>query len=269
MKTALVLSGGGAKGSMQLGIFKYLYEQGLRPDMVYGTSVGSLNACGYAYMGVPGLLDFWAKIKTKSDVFKFNWLTLILRSQGIFNANPLRTLIQECVKNKAPTLPCYACTVDLVTGQIKYGKGGEADFVDYVVASASVPGLCEPIKNMVDGGVREQSPLKKAIEDGAQKIVVILCNPWQEDPSAASIGNWISNILRTTDIMSHEIFLNDIKECSWYNEHLMDGKRKVEIVVYAPSHLVIDTHDFTQAKIQPAIAFGYEEAKKGPVFTNG
>lgn len=269
MKTVVVLSGGGAKGSMQVGIFKYLYEQGLRPDAIYGTSVGNLNACGYAYLGLDGLLEFWSKIKKNSHVFKLNWSALILRAGGLFHAKPLRGLIEECVKDKQPQIPCYSCVVDLMTGEIKYGKAGEPDYVDYVVASASIPGLCEPIGNLVDGGVREQSPLKKAIQEGADKIVVILCSPWQENPDPKPLGNWISNILRTTDVMAHEIFLNDIKECAWYNENLPEGKRRIEIEVYAPEKLVIDSLDFTQNKIQPAIQYGYEQAKKGPVFKHG
>lgn len=269
MKTVVVFSGGGAKGSIQVGIFKCLHEQGLRPDSIYGTSVGNLNACGYTYLGLDGLLEFWSKIKQKSDVFKFKWSSLILKSRGLFHAAPLRKLINECVANKTPSIPCFSCTVDLMTGEIKYGQAGEPDYVDYVIASASIPGLCEPIGNMVDGGVREQSPLKKAIKDGAEKIIVILCNPWQEDPDPAPLGNWLKNILRTTEVMAHEIFLNDIYECAWYNSNLSEGKRKVILEVYAPERLVIDTLDFNQEKIQPAIQYGYEQGKKGPVFTHG
>jgi NTE family protein len=213
-----------------------------------------------------GLLDFWGKVKKNRDIFRFNFSTLFLRSKGVFHAKPLRKLIEECVKDRQPQIPCVSCAVDLMTGEIKYGRGGEPDYVDYVVASASIPALCEPVGNLVDGGVREQSPLKKAIEDGADKLVIILCNPWRENPDPQPVGNWIQNLLRTTDIMAHEIFLNDILECAWYNQNLQPGKRRIEIEVYAPERLVIDSLDFNQAKIQPAIQYGYEQGKKGPVF---
>lgn len=266
MKTALVLSGGGAKGSMQFGIFKYLYEQGFRPDAVYGTSVGNLNALGYAYLGIEGAERFWLSVQKKSDIFKFNWKALILQSSGIYNAKPLRSMLEKLIEEgKEPKLPCYSCVVDLKTGEIKYGKAGEPDYIDYAVASASIPALCDDVNGMVDGGVREQSPLKKAIQDGADKIVVILCNPWRENPDVGEASNWIKNLLHTTDLMAHEIFLNDVQECAWYNAHLMEGKRKIELEVYAPERLVIDSLDFTQDKIKPAIEYGYEQGKKGPV----
>lgn len=264
-KVALVLSGGGAKGSMQIGILKYLCEQGFYPDVIYGTSVGNLNACGYSYNGIKGTLEFWGSIKKKTDVFKFNWKSIFLQSRGVFNAHPLRKLVEKSIAGKTPEIPSFSCAVDLMTGAIKYGKAGDPDYVDYVIASASIPALCDPIGNLVDGGVREQSPLKKAIEDGADKLVVILCNPWREDPDPAPLGNWISNLLRTTDIMAHEIFINDIQACLWYNRRNLPGKRKIEIEVYCPERLVIDSLDFNQEKIQPAIQYGYECAKNGPI----
>jgi predicted acylesterase/phospholipase RssA len=47
-KKALVLSGGGAKGSFEVGAVKYLWEQGYRPDIICGVSVGALNAAKLA-----------------------------------------------------------------------------------------------------------------------------------------------------------------------------------------------------------------------------
>lgn len=265
-KTALVLSGGGAKGSMQFGILKYLYEQGLTPDVVYGTSVGNLNGMGYAYVGISGVEKFWASVKKKSDIFKFNWKTLFFLSKGVYNANPLREKVEQCIKEGGvPRIPCYSCCVNLKTGEIIYGEAGTANYADYVVASASIPAFNDPVNDLVDGGVREQTPLKKAIEDGAEKIVVILCNPLRQNPDEGKNGNWVENLLRTTDLMAHEIFLSDIETCRWYNANLEPGKRKIELEVYAPDKLVIDSLDFTQDKIQPAISYGYECAKNGPI----
>lgn len=277
MKTVVVLSGGGAKGSMQFGFLKRLVEEGLKPEAIYGTSVGNLNAFGYSYLGISGLEAFWARIKSKSSVFKLSWLGpikallgLVFKTSwpGLHHAAPLRKLAEEVIKDRQPSIPCFSCVVNIDSGETSYGQGGQPDYVDYVVASASIPALCEPVNRMVDGGIREQSPLKKAIEDGAEKIVVILCNPWRENPDPGSPKNWWDILIRTTDIMSHEIFMDDIKTCLWVNEHLSSGKRKVEIEVYAPDELVIDSLDFVQEKIQPAIAYGYEQAKKGPKVTS-
>lgn len=265
MKTALVLSGGGAKGSVQFGILKYLYEKGLRPDVIYGTSVGSLNAAGLSFIGIDGLEKVWSSIQKMSDVFKFNWKVLIGKASGIYNGAPLRKIIQDVVSNNEPHILAYSCAVSLYSGEIGYFSCHDEHYVAATLASSSVPVLTEDVNGWVDGGVREQTPLKKAIEDGADKIVVVLCNPIEKNPNYDFVKNIIKTLLRTTDILGHEIFLNDIQNCIWYNENSITGKRKIELEVYAPQRLVISTHDFTQDKIQPAIKYGYEVAKNGPI----
>lgn len=280
-KIVLVLSGGAAKGSMQFGIVKYLYEQGLRPDAIYGTSVGSLNACGLSYIGVEGTERMWRGIKKTSDVFSINWLGPIKRLigfvfknvkwGGIYCGAPLRKQIQKCIDDgQTPKVPAYACKVSLRTGEIKYVAAGDPDYGDSVLASSSVPVISDPVGEWTDGGVREQSPLKKAIQDGADKIVLVLCNPYRENPDVGEYGQIEQNLVRATDILAHEVFKNDVDNCIWYNKHLdqIPGKKYIEIEVYAPRKLVIDSHDFNQEKIVPAIAYGYECGKMGPVLTD-
>ena len=63
-KLGLVLAGGGAKGSYQVGAYKALLELGLRPDIITGASVGSLNGA----MFTMGKLDEAAELWTSMDV---------------------------------------------------------------------------------------------------------------------------------------------------------------------------------------------------------
>ncbi len=249
---------------MQFGFVKYLYEQGFRPDAIYGTSVGSLNACGLAFQGIEGSEKFWASVKKNTDIFKFNLCAIFLRTTGLYNSKPLKKLMQKVVQGE-PLCDAYACKVSLITGEVKYSHCKDSDYVDSVVASASIPTLVDAVGEWVDGGVREQAPLKQAIKDGAEKIVVVMCNPLKSNPDAGKVSNWAKNLLRTTELMSHEIFLNDIQNCLWYNRNPLPGKRAIELEVYAPEKLVIDSLDFNQEKIQPAIQYGYEQAKKGPL----
>ncbi|MBF0574025.1 MAG: patatin-like phospholipase family protein, partial [Desulfamplus sp.] len=44
MKRALILSGGGSRGSFQVGVWRYLQEKQWYPDMICGTSIGAINA---------------------------------------------------------------------------------------------------------------------------------------------------------------------------------------------------------------------------------
>src|SRR5437870_78174 len=77
MTNALVLSGGGAKGSFEVGAVQYLYSQGFSPDIIAGTSVGSVNAVKLAEgedssnptRGLSGLLKIWLDLKGEQDMY--------------------------------------------------------------------------------------------------------------------------------------------------------------------------------------------------------
>ena len=98
MKTAYVLSGGGAKGAFQVGAMEYLHKKGLRPDLIVGTSVGALNAAGYSYGGMRGLLNLWDGIKGNKSIIKLNWWRL-LWATGIYTTKPLRKLLDIVFKS--------------------------------------------------------------------------------------------------------------------------------------------------------------------------
>ena len=48
---AFVLGGGGARGALQVGAFRALFEAGYQPDLLVGTSIGAVNAAGLAIVG--------------------------------------------------------------------------------------------------------------------------------------------------------------------------------------------------------------------------
>lgn len=75
--TALVLSGGGARGDFQIGAIRYIYEIGKIPSILCGTSVGAINAIKLAegenaanpMQGLAGLLKIWQSLKTNDDMY--------------------------------------------------------------------------------------------------------------------------------------------------------------------------------------------------------
>lgn len=271
MKTAYVLAGGGAKGSFQVGVMQFLHEQGVLPDVLYGTSVGALNAAGYSYGGVRLLRETWGSIKAQSDIMNFNWN--FLWSTGLYNTKPLKKKIDVIVTGE-PKLEAIVTRVNMVDGRIDYTSNKEAHsdvFAKAVLASASIPAVFEPVDDWIDGGVREVTPVARAIDDGADKIIVIMTNPVDgpfekfERPkgflSALKIG------YRALDIMQTEVMLNDIKGARRVNEMIekhghFKCKRKVEIEMYAPKKLLLETLDFNQEKIKVGIRQGYELAKQ-------
>lgn len=81
MPTGLVLAGGGARGDFQVGAIRFLYDQGIQPDVIAGTSVGAINGSklaegeGEPNQGLQGLESLWTSLQFNSDMYLFeSWL---------------------------------------------------------------------------------------------------------------------------------------------------------------------------------------------------
>src|SRR5688572_6373324 len=82
MPIGLSLSGGGARGDFQVGALRFLYDQGVRPDVVAGTSVGAINGAKLAEgesddptQGLRGLEAIWTSLRFNSDMYLYEpWL---------------------------------------------------------------------------------------------------------------------------------------------------------------------------------------------------
>lgn len=270
-KIVAVGSGGGAKGCFPAGVYHQLDARGITFDAHYGTSVGALNAAGMAFVGAQGLKKLWHDIRGTSDVLRSNWWQLCFKT-GKYSTAPLRKTLEAIAAGRTPTAEAVACYVDLLTGAIEYGyssKPGKLSFLDAVMASASIPQSMEPVHGRyVDGGVREQTPLKQAIADGADEIYVLLCNPIKRDtltwggPKSVFFRD-LQLGLYAIDVMSHEVYLWDVAECLRRNE---SGEgRRIDIHVYAPDRLdFLETTNFDPAVIREYFAKG-ESATEIPL----
>jgi len=274
MKTAYVLSGGGAKGAFQVGAMSYLDQIGVKPDMIFGTSVGALNAAGYVYAGMNELMKIWERIEGRSDILKLNWWK-IFWAQGAYSTKPMRKIIDKAVANPPVNAAVEAVVtrVDLETGELQYvsNKVGPERFAVAVESSAAIPLAMEPVDNKwIDGGAREVAPLKQAIEAGCERIYVILCNPTLGAPFnfqvKARLLAMAYNAYQAVDILQNEVWLNDLAVCKQINRNLSahPGKKAIELVVYAPDVVKIDTLEFDPLKIQMVMNQGYETAANRP-----
>jgi len=263
MKRALVLSGGGAKGCFQVGVMKHLLKEWM-PDCVYGTSVGALNAFGLSFMGMEGTEKMWRSIQGRSDILslKLN----MLWSDSVYSMKPLREKLQAGLKVEALEYVGDACVVvtNLVDGSLNYYYRRQMShdaFALMTEASACIPFFMEmPLGKYVDGGVREQAPLAQAIKDGADEIIIILCNPMVQNPLNKWKTSWphfLSAGMRALDVMEHEVFVNDVRKCTRYNNE--KGKKKINLKVFAPGRILMSTLDFDPKKIAAGIAHGEEK----------
>lgn len=250
---AFVMSGGGARGAFQVGALKGFQESGIRPNFVLGTSTGALNALGLSHVGIKGLEEIWLKIKGNSDIIRLNWFKLFLT--GFYHTKPLKKLIDQASKEPGK-IPVWVCYLNMKNGEILYcgNDVSNTDFAWAVHASSVMPVIMEPVDEFfVDGGLREQSPVEQAILLGASEIYLILTNPVTRDPSSEYSRKfpWFyHDLARATDIMSHEIYLNDMRVC----QHKYPN---VKLNIIAPDKQTIDVLDFNPVKIRETIQAGY------------
>ena len=176
-KIGLALGSGSARGWSHIGIIRVLEETGIVPDIVCGTSIGSLVGAAYAggqierletwvrgltWQGVVGLLDF----TTNGGLILGEKLFTFIRTQ--FNDQDITTLPQAF----------GAVATELVTGREVWLREGSV--VDAVRASAALPGLFTPAqldgRLLVDGALVNPVPVSLCRAMGADIVIAVDLN---------------------------------------------------------------------------------------------
>jgi NTE family protein len=183
-KTAFVFAGGGSLGSIQVGMLRALAANDMTADMVVGSSVGALNAAYYAGAptaeGVERLAEIWLSLR-REDVFPVNWrtmLTFLMRRDFLVPADGVRWLIDTYLPYRNledAKLPVHVVATDLLSGApviLSKGSASEA-----IVASTAIPAAFPPVflehRYLADGAITSNTPVKVAVELGAQRLVVL------------------------------------------------------------------------------------------------
>jgi NTE family protein len=190
----LVLSGAANYGAMQAGALKALFEAGLRPQMVVGTSAGALNAIHVASdptsEGIDKLRSIWDSIRP-DYVGRTSLLSslkcLITKQESFFLSEPLAQFFQDHLPHNIQTfgelagmngVRTYAMAVCMETAElVAFGDRNEDRLVDGAMASTAIPPYFPPWRvnghRYVDGGILAKLPLKPAVEHGATQIIAL------------------------------------------------------------------------------------------------
>lgn len=189
---ALVLAGGGARGSYQVGVWRALTELGWRPQIITGTSVGSLNGAMFALDLYETARDMWLTIRSQ-DVMELpaedaplSELHAFLKdavTQGGMDVTPLEEIVERVLdEDKLRKSPIR---LGLVTVEQKTLKARELPLEDipegkvkdYLLASAACfPALrAHTIDGVsyLDGGYRDNMPTALAQKMGAEELVCV------------------------------------------------------------------------------------------------
>lgn len=189
MTRALILSGGGARGAFQAGVMKYLDEMGWKPDLVCGTSVGTVNAAAYGIgMPVDRLIQLW-RVYHRKTVFTVTPSTLMrslgsrVRFTAISDSRKMKRLFIDNIDIAAlqrSKTDIFISALNMWTGQVTF-FGQRVLSVEHLMAACAIPGFFP--WQMIDGrpywdaGLMVNTPIHPALRRGAKEIIVVLLSP--------------------------------------------------------------------------------------------
>jgi NTE family protein len=198
-KIALALGGGAARGFAHVGVIKALEAQGIVPDIIVGTSAGSVVAALYA--GGANGFELQKLALSMEDGSVSDW---VLPDRGFIRGEALQNFVNKALANRPMNaLPRKLAVVatELQTGEMTVLRSGDVGLA--VRASSSVPGVFQPVRiggrEFVDGGLVSPVPAKVARDMGADLVIAVDIS---SKPKNAKVSSMIDVLLQTFTIMS-------------------------------------------------------------------
>ena len=242
-RIGLALGGGAARGFAHIGVIQVLEDAGIRPDLVVGTSAGSLVAALYAAGRSGSELARVALAMDESAITDWSF-----PGRGMIRGDALARYVREQTGGRSIEqlpLPLGIVATDLDNGQAMLFQRGDVGLA--VRASSAVPAVFQPVsiggREYVDGGLVSPVPVRFARQMGAELVIAV-------DISSPPDGNATSDpfkmLLQTFSIMGKSINGFELKDAD---------------IVLRPRLLGVSSADFTARK--RAIDAGREAAMAG------
>ena len=252
-KIGLALSGGGALGFAHIGAIQALEEHGVKPDFISGSSMGAIIGAIYCAGYSPAKI---MRIIQAEKLYKLDKLmspNLNFKQKGLSSHATLRATLKELIPHDcfdSLEIPFAVCVTNITSGTYEYYYSGKG-IVEYVVASASIPGVFDPvvIKNTtyVDGGVLNNLPAEILHQKGCNYIIGVDVLPFLpvEKKTIIDITLW------SIRLMQHSNTQNGIKYCNWliesnaiekYNEFEFDKYKEIYQYGYKAMTEYIHSH---------------------------
>jgi len=242
-RIGLALGGGAARGFAHIGVIQVLEEAGIRPQLVVGTSAGSLVAALYAAGKSGAELGMLALGMDESAITDWSF-----PGRGVIRGEALARYVREQtggVTIEKMKLPLGIVATDLDSGQPILFQRGDPGVA--VRASSAVPAVFQPVKigdrEYVDGGLVSPVPVRFARQMGAELVLAIdISSP----PDGQATGDPVRLLLQTFAIMGKSINSFELRDAD---------------VVFRPKLSGVGSADF--AARQRAIMAGREAALQG------
>lgn len=209
VRIGLALGGGAARGFAHIGVIQVLEEQGIQPDLVVGTSAGSLVAALYA--AGKSRTELHALAETMDETAITDW-SFPLR--GVIRGEALARYVNQQVGGvtiERMKRPLGIVATDLATGEPVLFRRGDTGMA--VRASSAVPAVFQPVRigdrEYVDGGLVSPVPVRFARQMGADFVIAVdISSPPQDGP----VGDAMRMLLQTFAIMGRSINHFELRE---------------------------------------------------------
>ena len=208
-KIALALGGGAARGFAHIGVIKALESHGIVPDMVIGTSSGSL--VGALYASGYGGFDLQRTALQLDDTIIADWS---LPDRGFIKGEALQNFVNQAVQNRPMeklNKPFAVVATDLQSGEPVVFRTGNTGMA--VRASSSVPGVFQPVtisgREYVDGGLVSPVPVRAARAMGADLVIAVYIS---NNPRLGKTKDSVDVMLQTFAIMGQSIASYELSE---------------------------------------------------------
>lgn len=213
IKIGLALGGGAARGFAHIGVIKALEAQGIVPDIVVGTSAGSLVGALYA-AGNNGFALHRLALEMDEAAISDWSIPLFAKATGVLKGEALQNYVNQTLKNvplEKLKIPFGAVATDLNTGAPILFRRGNTGIA--VRASSAVPSVFQPVRigeqSYVDGGLVSPVPVRFAREMGADFVIAVNISAQPDSQPAVSS---VDVLLQTFAIMGQSINQYELRE---------------------------------------------------------
>jgi NTE family protein len=208
----LVLGAGAARGFAHVGVIKALEAQGIRPDIVVGSSAGSVIAALLASGATGNDLNRLALSLDEATIADWG-LPFAGRFGGLIKGDALQNMVNREVQNKSieqMRIPLGIVATELQSGQGVLFRTGNTGLA--VRASCSVPGVFQPAvisgKEYVDGGLVAPVPVSYAKQMGATLVIAVNIS---SEPVHQDASGTLGVLQQTISIMQRSINQYELK----------------------------------------------------------
>lgn len=195
---ALVLSGGGSRGSYQIGVWQALIDLGVASQVksVYGTSVGAINGAAFVQGDIQVALDIWQEMnyskvfanipeerpKISNRKLYLDWIRGAVKNRGM-DVTPLKEVLYQVIEEKAirdSSIDYGMVVFELTERKAKYMTKDDipdGQLTDYIIASSTFP-IFQPHRIednvFIDGGIYDNRPVKFCRDDDRIDTVIVV-----------------------------------------------------------------------------------------------